>query len=239
MRLLAIFFLIVGWTGSVYGHWNDVEIQSADGIALKASYISPAKPGPAILLLHQCNMDRKSWKSIGTQLHDAGVHVLTLDLRGFGESGGEGIRGSGGFGEFLQKSQSDVDLAFDFLAGQPGVDTSKIAAGGASCGAMLSAGLATRRDLAAIMLLSGPPSDSAIAYIAANPGLAVFAAAATEDAITPGVDDRLKQTVEASAHPRSTAKIYAGTEHGMPMMAKNPELEPVLMTWLKRELLED
>ena len=61
---------------------------SADGTALKATYMSPGQPGPAMLLVHQCNMDRTSWSGIASQLVDAGVHVLTLDLRGFGDSGG-------------------------------------------------------------------------------------------------------------------------------------------------------
>ena len=240
MRLITtLIFASLSYLPAAQAHWNTVDLDAADGIKLKASYISPAKPGPAMLLVHQCNMDRSSWESIGKQLHDAGVHVLALDLRGFGDSEGEGMRGAGGFGGFLQKSQADVDLAYDYLAGQEGVDTARIAAGGASCGAMLTAELATRRDVAALMLLSGPPSDNAIAHMAATPDLAVFAAAASGDTITPGVDATLSSAVGGSPHPRSTAKIYAGTEHGLPMFAKNPELEPALIAWLKQALIGD
>ena len=239
MRLLSLLALLVIVVLPAHAHWNDIDLEASDGVMLKASYISPAKPGPAMLLVHQCNMDRKSWQSIGKHLHDAGIHVLTIDLRGFGDSEGEGLRGTGGFDAFLGKSRGDVDLAYDFLAKQTGVDASKIAAGGASCGAMLVAGLATRRDLKALMLLSGPPGDKAVAHIAATPELAVFAAAASGDTITPGVGERLSETVEGSLHPRSIAKIYAGPEHGLPMFAKNDELEPALLGWLKRELLGD
>lgn len=237
MRLLTILAILVCWALPAHAHWKDIDLKASDGVTLKASYISPAKPGPAMLLVHQCNMDRKSWQSIGKQLHDAGIHVLTLDLRGFGDSEGEGLRGAGGFGEFLQKSHGDVDLAYDFLAQQAGVDPSKIAAGGASCGAMLTAELATRRQLKALMLLSGPPSDDAVAHIATTPELAVFAAAASGDTITPDVHVTLRGAVEGSPHPRSTAKIYTGPEHGLPMFAKNAELEPALIAWLKRELV--
>jgi hypothetical protein len=31
-------------------------------------------------------------------------------------------------------------------------------------------------------------------------------------------------------------KIYAGAEHGVPTFAKNPELEPTIVSWLKTEL---
>jgi len=216
----------------------DVDLQAADGTTLKATYMSPGEPGPAMLLIHQCNMDRTSWSGIASQLVDAGVHVLTMDLRGFGESGGAGIREAGGFPPFLQTASGDVDMAFDYLSKQEGVDSSRMAAGGASCGAMLTADLASRRDaVKALMLLSGPPSDEAIAHMAATPGLAVFTAGATGDTITPGVAERLKGAADGSKHPNSTAKVYDGPEHGLPMFAKNADLEPALVSWLKNELV--
>ncbi len=214
----------------------DVDLKASDGTMLKATYMSPGKPGPAMLLIHQCNMDRKSWSGIASQLVDAGVHVLTMDLRGFGESGGAGIREAGGFPPFLQTASGDVDMAFDYLVKQDGVDASRVAAGGASCGAMLTADLAARRDVKALMLLSGPPSEAAVANMAAKSDLAVFAAAASGDTITAGVDKQLKGAVDGSKHPNSTAKIYDGPEHGLPMFAKNADLEPALISWLKTEL---
>ena len=136
---------------------QDVDLTGADGTNLRATYLSPGQPGPAMLLVHQCNMDRTSWSGIASQLVDAGVHVLTLDLRGFGDSGGAPLRETG-FQTFMQHSPGDVDVAFDYLAGQSGVDGARVAAGGASCGAMLTADLAARRPVKALMLLSGPPA---------------------------------------------------------------------------------
>ncbi len=215
----------------------DVDLKAADGTMLKATYMSPGKPGPAMLLIHQCNMDRTSWKGIASQLVEAGVHVLTMDLRGFGESGGAGIREAGGFPPFLKTASGDVDLAFGYLGKQEGVDTGRMGAGGASCGAMLTADLAERnKGVRALMLLSGPPSEAAVANIAARKDLAVFAAAATGDSITPGVAEQLEDAVKGSMHKRSTAKIYDGPEHGLPMFAKNADLEPALVSWLKMEL---
>ena len=236
MRLLTTFIIALTCALPAHSHWQEIDLQAKDGVTLKASYISPAKIGPAMLLVHQCNMDRSSWQSMGKQLHDAGVHVLALDLRGFGDSEGEGLRGSGGFPEFLKKSSDDVDLAFDFLAERDDVDVDRIAAGGASCGAMLPSDLATRRDVKALMLLSGPPSDASIAHISASPELAVFAAATDADTITPGVATRLNEAVSGSLHPASTIKIYSGAEHGLPMFAQNAELEPMLMGWLLNAL---
>ena len=215
---------------------RDVDLEAADGVTLKATYTSPGQPGPGMLLVHQCNMDRTSWNDIAAELVGAGVHVLTLDLRGFGESGGEGIRASG-FPAFLETSTADVDMAYDYLASQSGVDGSRIGAGGASCGAMLTADLAARRDVEALMLLSGPPSEAAVANMAGDADLAVFAAAATDDPVTVGVADALQGAVDGSPHASSTAKIYPGPEHGLPMFEKNADLEPALLAWLKGELV--
>lgn len=218
----------------------DIELKASDGTALKATYRSPGRPGPAMLLIHQCNMDRSSWDELATALVDTGVHVLTMDLRGFGESEGEGLQGAGGFQTFMQTSTTDVDMAYEYLIEQSGVDVSRVAVGGASCGAMLTADLASRQaGIKTLMLLSGPPSEGAIAHIAATPSLAVFAAAARGDAVVAGIADLLQGAVDGSKHPRSTAKIYDGTEHGLPMFEKNADLEPALLSWLNRELLGD
>lgn len=222
----------------------DIDLSAADGTKLKATYASPDDPGlgpnPGMLLIHQCNMDRSMWQGIAAQLTEAGIHVLAMDLRGFGESAGEGMGGAGGFPAFMQSSSADVDLAFAYLANQAGVDASRIAIGGASCGAMLTAGLASRQSgVKALMLLSGPPSDDAVAHIARTPGLAVFAAAARDDTVVPDVAARLQSAVDGSPHPSSVARIYDGTEHGLPMFDKNPDLEPALVAWLKHELSVD
>ena len=43
---------------------RDVDLEAADGVTLKATYTSPGQPGPGMLLVHQCNMDRTSWNDI-------------------------------------------------------------------------------------------------------------------------------------------------------------------------------
>ena len=216
-----------------------VDLQTSDGINLKASYTSPGRTGPAMLLIHQCNMDRSSWEAISTALVASGIHVLALDLRGFGESGGEGL--SSGFPTLLQKSASDADLAFDYLVAQSDVDASRVGVGGASCGGMISADLAVRKGIRvkALLLLSSPPSSNAIQNVANNSELAVFAAATTQDTITPGVAGALEAMVNGSANPSSVLRILDGTEHGLPMFSSNPTLQPELLNWLKEQLLSE
>jgi predicted alpha/beta hydrolase len=65
-----------------------VDLTTTDGVTLKATYFAAGKPGPAILLLHQCNRQRKVWDDLAGRLAASGFNVLTFDFRGFGESGG-------------------------------------------------------------------------------------------------------------------------------------------------------
>src|SRR5580765_9117115 len=67
---------------------RDVDLKSGDGTILKGTYFATAKPGPGVLLFHQSNRTRKSWDELAPQLAAVGIHVLTVDSRAHGESGG-------------------------------------------------------------------------------------------------------------------------------------------------------
>ncbi len=213
---------------------KDIDIKAPDGVNLKATYFSAGRPGPAMLLLHQCNMDRHAWDGLAADLAGSGFNVLTIDFRGFGESGGEKFTDPAQRRAAMQKWPDDVDAAFAYLTSQKGVDQSRIAVGGASCGVTQSSDLAARHhEVRALMILSGQASDAAKAYLASNPSLPVFGAASAGDT---GAAKGIQEAVAASKDPKSVVKIYEGTEHGVPMFAKNPELEPMIVAWLKAQL---
>ena len=215
---------------------KDVDIKASDGVALKGTYFSPGRPGPAMLLLHQCNMDRHAWDGLAKDLADAGFHVLAIDYRGYGESGGEHFADMAQRRPVMeQKWPGDVDAAYAYLLAQKGVDKSRVAAGGASCGVTQSSNLATRHhEIKALMLLSGTASDAAKTYLAAATALPVFGAASEGDA---SAAKGIKEAVGASKNPQSTIKIYSGTEHGVPMFAKHGDLEPLIVSWMKTQLM--
>src|SRR5271163_4003142 len=68
-----------------------VDLKAADGTLLKASFFAAAKAGPGVILLHQCNRQRKVWDGLAGSLAGAGISVITLDFRGFGDSGGTAL----------------------------------------------------------------------------------------------------------------------------------------------------
>ena len=207
---------------------HDADIAAPDGLILKASYFSPGKPGPAILLIHQCNMDRHAWDALAVELTSIGVHVLTFDQRGFGDTGGK---------EDPRTTAGDADAAYAFLASKKDVEPTRTAAGGASCGVAISADLAVRNaQIKALVLLSGGVTSGSRAYIAATPALAIFGAAGEWD--TKPVAD-IRDAVAASKNPRSMLKTYRGDEHGVTLFRKNADLQPAIAKWLKAQLLSD
>ncbi len=213
---------------------KDVDIKAPDGLNLKGSYFSPGKRGPAILLLHQCNMDRHAWDGLAKDLAASGLHVLAIDYRGYGDSGEHFASAEDRRKAVQEKWPGDADAAFAFLMEQKGVDKTHVAAGGASCGVTQSSNLAARHhEIRALMLLSGGASDEAKAYISKTPSLPVFGAASEGDT---NAAKGIKEAVEASKNPHSTIKMYDGTEHGVPMFAKNPDLEPMIVSWLNAQL---
>jgi dienelactone hydrolase len=232
LAIAAALTFVVGWSAEVQK--KDVTIQAPDGVNLKATYFSAGRTGPAMLLLHQCNMDRHAWDGLAADLASNGFNVLTIDYRGFGESGGSKSTDPDTRAAERQKWPADVDAAYAYLTSQKGVDQSRIAVGGASCGVTQSSDLAARHhEIRALMVLSGMASDAAKAYLASNASLPVFGAASEGDT---NAAKGIRQAVAASKDPKSTVKIYPGTEHGVPMFAKNPDLEPMIVAWLKAQL---
>jgi dienelactone hydrolase len=227
MKILAIAAALACAAGlSAEVQKKDIEIKAADGVTLKGNYFSAGRSGPAMLLIHQCNMDRHAWDGLAEDLASHGINVLTFDNRGFGESGGSKAD--------RQKWAADVDAAYAALLAEKGVDATRIAVGGASCGVTMSSDLAARHpEVKTLMILSGQASDEAKAHIASDTALAVFGAASAGDTrAAQGIRDAEGE----SKNPKSVLKIYEGTEHGVPMFAKHSELEPMIVAWLKAQL---
>src|SRR5271169_5712734 len=88
LLLLVVFPLTLGATAQQVPEPRVIDLKASDGTILKATYFAAAKSGPGVLLLHQCNRQRKVWDDLGGQLATAGIVFFTFDLRGFGESGG-------------------------------------------------------------------------------------------------------------------------------------------------------
>ena len=101
---------------------RDVDIKSANDTILKGTYFAAGKPGPAVLLFHQSNRSRKSWHELAAQLAAVGIHVLTVDSRAHGESGGKYDNEANRAAYWKTWWPSDLEAAFEYLSSQSGVN---------------------------------------------------------------------------------------------------------------------
>lgn len=214
---LSMCLLVVGSLSAQ----TTVELRASDGATLRGSYFAGRSGAPAILLVHQCNMDRVAWRPIAQQMAGLGFHVLTPDLRGFGENRLPGVTRVPS-----EKWGRDLDEWYDWLRTLTSVSRTAIAAGGASCGVVETTLLATRRPIRALIAISGGTNLDGLRYVEGTPGTPVFGAAAEGDDAQ-GVRD----LVAASRHPASTVVVFPGSEHGTPLFLKHPELQATLLRW--------
>jgi len=218
-----------------------VDLTASDGIHLKATYFPAAKSGPGVLLLHQCNRQRKVWDDLATRMAAAGIHVLTLDLRGFGESGGtpndkltpQEAQTEG------QKWPSDIDIAFHYLQSQPGVKRDVMGVGGASCGVNNAIQTARRhpKEIKSMVLLSGTTNLAGRQFIRKAGKLPLLVGFADDDEFKPTID-AIQWIFSLSSDPGKQIVHYATGGHGADMFRVHPELRSKITDWYVTTLIK-
>lgn len=220
---------------------RDVTINAPDGTQLKATYYAAAKPGPAVLLLHMCNTQRKSWDPVPAQLSTAGIHALALDYRGYGESGGDRFQNDPQKQQQLinEKWPGDVDAAYAFLVSQPGVDKTRIGAGGGSCGVNQAVQLARRHpEVKSLVLLAGGTNQEGRKFLEQTHWLPVFAAAAADDQFDGNAPLSMQWLLALSGNPRNKFAGFADGKHGTEIFGPHPELPKQIVAWYQDTLVK-
>jgi pimeloyl-ACP methyl ester carboxylesterase len=229
-----------------------VDLKASDGTILKASYFAAAKPGPGVLLPHQSNRDRRSWDGEAAQLASAGFNTLTLDLRGYGESGG--TRSD------FKRMPEDVDTALEFLMSQPGVGPQVIGLGGAGwLGVTYSVEAARRhpRDIKSLVLMSGETGREGLQFLHQASQLPELFAFSDEDEYPPTQDAMKLLYVTASSPSKKlvhysaaedapwlwyetsdASKVPAHGAHGTDMFKVHPELPGIIVQWFVTTLIK-
>jgi dienelactone hydrolase len=214
---------------------KDVDLTAPDGVKLRATFFAAGKPGPGVLLLHMCNTTRKSWEPVANKLSEKGINALTIDNRGFGESGGPrfDLSSPDVIKQLNEKWPGDFDAAYEFLASQPGVDKSRIAVGGGSCGVDNALKLAERHpDLKSLVMLAGGTDLAGINYIAQHPELPIFTAAAADDQYNPNTIQLMQWFSEISGNPRTKFSGFKDGRHGTEIFGPHPELVDQIVAFL-------
>jgi dienelactone hydrolase len=218
-------------TVPAFAEKKDVTVKADDGFSLKGSYYAAGRTGPGILMLHQCNGDRRLYDSLANLLSTAGYNVLAFDFRGFGDSrGGPFTDFASQRAKIVELMPADVDAAFKFLVAQENVNGSRLAVVGGSCGASQAIQAGRRHgEIRAMVLLSGGTDAAGETYIKTSK-IAVLGAASEEDT---DAAESIRKVVGASANPDSKLTMLKGAGHAASMFAKEPDLETDIVIWLR------
>jgi dienelactone hydrolase len=229
---------------------QSVDLKAADGTVLRATYFAAAKPGPGVLLFHQSNRTRKEWAGVAESLAAAGIHALTVDMRGHGETGGQE--------EARQRRFDDVETAFQFLSSQAGVKRDVIGIGGAGVIGVENSVEAARRhsaEVKSLVLLSG--ESESLDFLRQASQLPELFVAADDDEYPPIVEAMELLYVVASSpsrrfvhfsasheapwrwyEPFDVGRVPAGGGHGTDMFKPHPELPGIIVDWLVTTLIK-
>ena len=216
------------------------DVTAADGIKLKVSFFAAAKAGPGVLLLHQCNRQRRIWDGLALQLQAAGINVLTLDLRGFGQSGGDPQDKL--TPEQAQAAQAklpgDIDAAFQFLTSQPGVKADTIGIGGASCGVNNSVQTALRHpEVKSLVLLSGTTDVQGRQFLRKSGSVPVLFVVADDDEFPLSIQ-AIEWLYSLDSNPGKKFLHYDIGGHGADMFPFHPELPGTIVDWYVTTLIK-
>jgi dipeptidyl aminopeptidase/acylaminoacyl peptidase len=209
---------------------DGLKILVGDGVDLAGTFYTPeqaAPPWPAVLLLHMAYGNRHDWGDFPQKLGAAGYAVLTIDLRGHGDSGGS---------RDWSKGPQDTAQAWEYLTRLPGVDPQHTAIIGASFGANLA-------------LIQGAAEESIRTVVLLSPGLSYFGVssvgamkdygerpvlivASSEDSYAAESSRQLKQMAKGPAE----LQMFDGAGHGIQMFAAQSDLTQQILDWLAQYL---
>lgn len=235
-------YLLLALAATVFAQaaGRDVDLTASDGAKLKVSYFPADEPGPGVLLLHQCNRDRKVWDSLAQQMSAAGLNVLTLDLRGFGESAGVPLAKATPeqANEERAKWPDDIDVAFRYLVSLPGVRRDTIGVGGASCGVNNAIQAAMRHpEVRSLVLLSGPTDYKGRGFLRADSKVPALYAYADDDEFPPSIVS-IQWLYSITADPDKSLVSYKTGGHGADIFKVHPELMGLITDWCVTTLIK-
>lgn len=126
--LTALALLIAALPASAQGGETVTIVNPTDNLELVGLYHAPpeGEPAPAVLLMHHGGARKEVWVDLVPLLKDAGYAVLTIDIRGHGETGGS-------FTSALAIEDAHQWIAW--LRERPDVDPVRVSIVGASLGA--------------------------------------------------------------------------------------------------------
>lgn len=185
-------------------------------------YKNPGKPG--VILLHMLGRTRTDWNSVAEWLQGIGYAVITLDLRGHGQS-------SGNYQQFTPLDYNamvnDV-LAAKNVLGINRADVSRLSIIGASIGANIALQYAKDDpDVKTAVLLSPGLDYRGVKTSTVTTDIPLLIVASMDDQYSTESSQAI-----ADNNAYTELKLYQNAGHGTNMF-QQPDLAPTILDWLK------
>ena len=132
--------LIIDYLDGRRARYEELELVSPDGTALRAMHVAPEGEGtrPLVLMFHDCTRPARGWHHI-TRYAALGYHVLQLENR------------AGAGPDSFSACAGDARAAYDLAVSLPGVDASRTVAFGEGFGGALALAVAAARPVAKVV----------------------------------------------------------------------------------------
>ncbi len=216
---------------------SSLEISMRDGYRLTADIVTPENSTASVLLLHQCNRDRRMWAPVTHLLNDSGFSTMTVDARGFGESKSDEFDISvsdEAYDKATEHFPTDAhDIYKAWIANSPKARVRAVV--GASCGGAMASRLAgSYLDIEAIVLFSPALrpywfAKELWAPLHARKSMPILGIVSIGDGNSlVGVE----RAVNASTAERTEFIRYNGRLHGEPLFELDPNLPRKMATWI-------
>lgn len=201
-------------------------IPGVDQLEIQVTYRaeSGSSPRPGVILLHMLNSNRQIWEENGfaETLYQNGFAVLSVDMRGHGETGSS---------MDWELAREDLKLVWADFVGRPEVDGQRTAVIGGSIGSNMALILAADQpEIQTAVLLSpgldyrGVQTEPALRAYARN----VMIVAMTGDSYAA----ESSQTLAEIKPEQVELLIEEGNWHGTSMLERFPDLEERILEWL-------
>ena len=219
-----------------------VVFTSEDGVLLVGSYYKPRigtnDSTPSVILLHMLGVDRSTWDKFAQELSKNGYAVLSVDLRGHGESTKQGNH-TISYQSFMPKNFKnmtlDVKAAKKYLIGEKNANPNQISIIGASIGANLALNYAASdQSINSVILLSPGLNNRGISTLATimkykGP---IYIVTAEDDSDSAKDSKILCEKITCAEN----LKIFENTNvHGTDMLSDKmvgSRLQNIILSWL-------
>ena len=243
MRLAAVVLIL--FAASVVNAESSLSLKLHDGVTLDATYYAASRPGPGLLFLNMCDpsRDQKEWTGVARRLAAKGFHILTFDYRGFGQSGGERPTNLRSVDEAMpywrENWMSDVQVAYDTLVDQAGVQTERMGIAGASCGIFLGLEFAlANRNIKSLISLGGPTDASQRERLPELDDVPILLISGNQRGPneSQGTLEWSDDLFSASTHPDTRFLKFKTETHGTLIFEHHPATQEMIVDWFEKTI---